>query len=292
MIQMDKLMVWGAWTLMAAVGSLTVWKISKAPKVDPVFAVIENDLNRNPRIPRMAPPPPLPKGENVDIVIRPARPAPDLAYVIWPIMIGEPVEHRPMTVLVLPFAVVGEAKADLDGTTVTWTLQNPPMEKLAAWMTQKTNKPAGFVIERQCEDGPVETVGKVGPEVRSFTDLSTEPRLAYRYWVSVMGEETIRTAYPEVRQTVTKGLNGSAEARTPSITRVKLVGGEKTKAILRVETYDKAQKKWIAKTVMAAPGREIGASGWTLKGLRFDNFTLVADLTDDDGVEQVRSTKD
>ena len=52
-----------------------------------------------------------------------------------------------------------------------------------------------------------------------------------------------------------------------------------------------AQKKWMAKTIVVAPGRNIGMSGWILKGLHFDNFTLVADLTDDEGVDRVQTTK-
>jgi hypothetical protein len=134
-------------------------------------------------------------------------------------------------------------------------------------------------------------IGRVGPKERSFTDLSTEPRLTYRYWVELTGDESVYDSYPPVAKPATKGLHLSAEARTPAATRVKLVGGDKDNGILKVETYDRAQKKWVGKLVQTAPGRAVGTSGWTLNGLRFDNFTLVADVTDDEGVDRVLNTK-
>jgi hypothetical protein len=196
-----------------------------------------------------------------------------------------------MDVLVLPFPVLGTAKAEFQGTTVTWTLQDAPKEALPSHITQKVGKPLGFIVLRRGPEGKEEVLAKVGPEAKSFTDVSTKPLATYRYRVLVTGEETNRSSYPAVQEAVTKGLPGSAEAKTPSNVRVKLLGGDRTIATLRVETYDRTQKKWIAKLVTAAPGREVGSSGWTLKGLRFDNFTLVAELTDDDGVDRVLDTK-
>ena len=290
---MDKLMVWGAWGLMAAVGSLSAWKISQTPKVDPIIATLETDLNRNPHVPRMAPPPALPAWRN-DFTHLIGEPRPMALGCFAPAALGEGRVSDPpprIDVFVLPFPVVGEAKADLLGTTVTWTLQEAPKEKLATGMTQKVGKPAGFIILRQRGTEKEETLAKVGPEVRSYTDASTQPLATYRYRILVMGEETHRSSYPAIQEPVTKGLPAAAAARTPSNVRLKLIGGDKTVATLRVETYDRTQKKWIAKTVMAAPGRDVGSSGWTLNGLRFDNFTLVADLTDDDGVARVLTTK-
>ncbi|HLY74834.1 MAG TPA: hypothetical protein VKU80_12010, partial [Planctomycetota bacterium] len=68
--------------------------------------------------------------------------------------------------------------------------------------------------------------------------------------------------------------------------------GDKTHAVLRVETYDRGRKGWVARTALNAPGDLIAGTGWSLKGLRFEEFTLVADLTDDEGVARVLSTKD
>src|SRR5205085_4946985 len=107
-----------------------------------------------------------------------------------------PPPHKLTDVLVLPFAAPGEAKADLDGTTLTWTLRDAPKEKLQSWQIQKPAKPAGFVIKRQLEGNAVEVLATVGPEIRSYSDLSALPRRAYRYWVFVTGEETKRSSYP------------------------------------------------------------------------------------------------
>jgi len=288
---MDKLMLWGAWALMAVVGALSAWKVSQTPKVEPWIAAAEKALN--PKVRVMDPPPAIPAWNNpwdkTLPVARAIRPGGDVVLPRLMYVDGPP--HPLMDVFVLPYPVVAEAKPDLNGTTLTWTLQNPPQEKLASWMTQKPAKPEGFLIQRQCGDEKAETLAKVGPEVKTFTDLSTEPRKTYRYWVLVTGKETNRTAYPPVQEPVTKGLPEAATAKTPSATRVKLVGGDKDQAVLRVETYDRTQKKWIAKTIVVAPGRDVGTSGWILNGLKFDKFTLVADLTDDEGVERVQTTK-
>jgi hypothetical protein len=295
MINQDKLMLWGAVAIMVAVGSLSVHRVSEAPKIDPEIATLAAEHRKlmndsRPHHPGPGRVPPI-HIAFLDVIPKPRLPHPG-ADRIPPADGGVGVPHRPMDVLVLPFAVPGEAKADLDGATIGWALQAAPQEKLHSWMTQKPAKPAGFVIERQCEDGPVDVVARLGPDAKSFTDLSTEPRMTYRYWVSVTGQETVRTAYPAELKPVTKGLAWSAEVRTPAATRAKLVGGDRSNALLRAETYDKKQKKWVGKTAMAVPGQQIGTLGWTLKSLRFDNFTLVADVTDDEGVDRVLTTKD
>jgi len=285
---MDKLMVWSAWGLMAAVGSLSSWRISQTPKVDPIIAMLEKDLHPEGRV--MPPPPPVPVWNNPwDKTLPQARPVGLGAGDVYVPPPPPPPPPPPAPVYALPLAKVGEAKSDLHGITITWTMSENGIS-VASEMTVLPSKPAGFVIQRQCEDGVAETLAKVGPEVRSFADLSTAPRQTYRYWVLVTGEETNRDTMK--KEMVTKGLPASAEARTPSNVRLKLVGGDRTIATLRVETYDRTQKKWIPKTVMADPGRDVGSSGWTLNGLRFDNFTLVAELTDDGGVVRVLSTKD
>jgi len=290
----DKLMLWGAAAIMVAVGALAFWKASQTPAIDPEIAALKIEhqklMTGSRHFPAPEPVPAVHLGF-VDVIPEPRLANPG-AGVIRLADGGVGVPHGRMTVMVLPFAVHGEAKADLHGATFGWTLQDAPQEKLQDWKTQKPAKPAGFIIERQCEDGPIEIVAKLGPEARSFTDLSTEPRKTYRYWVSVTGQETVRSSYPAEQKPVTKGLAWSAETRTPANTRAMLVGGDRANAFLRLETYDRVSKKWIGKTEMAVPGQKVGKSGWTLNGLRFDKFTLVADVTDDEGVDRVLTTKD
>jgi hypothetical protein len=142
------------------------------------------------------------------------------------------------------------------------------------------------------EDGKIAQIGEAGAKALSFTDLTCKPRATYRYWVVAKGMESDLENKPFPKKDVVKGIDTSVQTRTPSDTRAKLVGGDKANAFLRIETYDRALKKWVGKTSMAAPGQKVGSSGWVLKGLRFDNFTLVADVTDDEGVDRVLSTKD
>ncbi|RPH44610.1 MAG: hypothetical protein EHM91_08115, partial [Planctomycetota bacterium] len=46
MANMDKLILWGAAVVMAAVGSLSVWKISHEPAIDPEIAALAVDYEK------------------------------------------------------------------------------------------------------------------------------------------------------------------------------------------------------------------------------------------------------
>jgi hypothetical protein len=292
----DKLILWGAVAVMIAVGGLFLWQVSQIPAIDPRIAALKVEHEKLMNGPRHMPgPDPIPAYHLgfLDVIPEPRLPQPQ-ADLFRTRLVEVPmtIAHRTTEVMVLPFASLGVVRSDLDGTTLAWTVQDAPQEKLKDWQKQKPAKPAGFIIERRCGDSEPVLVMKLGPEARSYTDLSTEPRKTYRYRVSVTGKETIRTSYPAQLEPVTKALAWSAETRTPSDTRARLVGGDKSNAFLRMETYDRTAKKWTAgKVTMAAPGQKVGGSGWTLKGLRFDNFTLVADVTDDEGVDRVLTTR-
>jgi hypothetical protein len=290
---MDRWMLAGAWTVMAVVGAFGVWKTSQTPRVQAWILASESRLLPDPKTPLMDPPPPVPHWDGLAYfgAVAPARPVQSGAESLPRRIIDEPVRRKIRDYAILPLPVLGEAKADLDGARITWTLLEPQVE-VTYWMNRIPAKPSGFLVDRQFEGGKVERIAKLGPEARSFNDLSAEPKRTYRYWVIETGDESDLSSYPPVLRPVTKTSLLPVEARTPSAVRVHLVGGDRSTAFLRVETYDRTQKKWIPKTVMAAPGKDVGSSGWTLKGLRFDNFTLVADVSDDAGVDRVLTTKD
>jgi hypothetical protein len=62
--------------------------------------------------------------------------------------------------------------------------------------------------------------------------------------------------------------------------------------VIKVESYNRTGKYWAAKTLLVNPSEAVAGTGWKLKGLRFDDFTLVADLTDDAGVVRVLTTRE
>jgi hypothetical protein len=293
MANMDKLMLWGAAGVMAAVGSLSYWKISQAPRIDPEIVSLEKEYGVLWKAPGHSPgPAPAPRIRWDEPVKAPER-AHDWAAFIKPVLVERPIPLTPLPYFFLPVPVPGTAKADLHGITITWTVADREIV-LKDHMVRKNAAPSGFIIQRQCEDGQLEEIGRVGPKDRSFTDLSTEPRMTYRYWVVLTGDESKYDSYPPRNAPAMTGTNVSTEARTPTATRVKLVGGgDGGSAILRVDTYDRTQKKWTSRMVSSVtPGKVVGTSGWTLRRLKFDGFTLVADLTDDEGVERVLTTKD
>jgi hypothetical protein len=114
--------------------------------------------------------------------------------------------------------------------------------------------------------------------------------------VMLTGGETEFSAEAQAGEVVRFYFTNTANTRLFNVAipgaRLKLVGGDKTHAVLRAETYDRAQKAWVGKTALTAPGEMVAGTGWSLKGLRFDEFTLVADVTDDDGVARVLTTRD
>ena len=139
---------------------------------------------------------------------------------------------------------------------------------------------------------PLEWVAELKPEARTWTDLSAEPRQTYRYWVTVTGLETVRSDRSGALVEVSNKPDRPVSASSPSATRVKLVGGDPTHALLQVERYDRAKKAWVAGSpFLAVPGEKVAGTGWSLQGVRFEKFTLVADATDDDGVARVLTTR-
>lgn len=288
---MDKAMLWGAWVVIAATVSLSIWKTEQRPLVDPGITRLENDFDRlwstGPRFPG---PGPVPTGRLgfVEPVAVPV-PIPMDAGHLRTRLVERPENYPTTEVFILSLPVPGEAKSTLDGTTITWSLTEPKAE-LKYWMRRKEARPTGYIIKRQAEDGRIEEIDRVGPKATSYVDLTPQPRMTYRYWVVATGSESDLATRPPVLAPVVKGLDASAKTRTPAATRMKLIGGDKANAFLRSEVYSRAEKKWVGRTVMVVPGRKV--DGWTLNGLRFDNFTLVADVTDDEGVDRVLTTKD
>ena len=295
MSRADKLMLWGAVAIMVAVGSVSFSRVSQAPAIDPEIASLKQDYEKiwsRPAAPAPRVQVPNP-GCKFGDVIRPPEQAQEWAAFIQTKYVGTGVPRPVVNVYILSLPTPKTAVSTLDAATITWSLIEPKVE-LRDWMKRNEIKPTGYLIKRQCEDGQIDDLAEVDAKTFSYIDLTLKPRLTYRYWVVAKGMESDLDPqkYPHPKKAVTKGLETSVTTRTPSDTRAKLVGGDKGNAFIRIDTYDRASKKWIGKTTMAAPGQKIGPSGWVLKGLRFDNFTLVADVTDDEGVDRVLTTKD
>ena len=292
MTRMDKLVILAAWAVMAAVGVFGIWKTAQSPRIDPQIAKLTDEFARIYREPGHPPGdvrfthPAAYFGPVADV-----RPVASGAEDLPLKLVGKGIVHPIVPVQILPVAVMGEAKADLDGVKIAWSLLDPAVT-LQSYHRRSAAKAAGFIVERQNGNGPVEQIAKVGAEARTYVDLSSEPKRTYRYWVTITGEETALSSTPALQEKVEKRAEKASEVSTPSATRVKLVGGDKAAAILKVETYDRPQKKFVGKILTVPPGKEIGSSGWVLKKLSFDNFTLVADVADDGGVDRVLTTKD
>lgn len=288
----DQWVLTGAWMAMAATGAFSLYKGSESPKVDPAIAGLCKEVTAlqdgaskhgpNDRV--------LPFIDPFGPVTE-VHPAPDGSSSFSTRAEGHSVDPKSVQVKVLPFPAMQAARADLDGTVVTWVLEDRAVELLRN-MTRVPAKPAKLSVFRQKGEEAPEAVAELKPEARTWTDLSAEPRQTYRYWVTVTGLETVRSDRSGSLVEVTNKPDRPVSASSPSATRVKLVGGDATHALLQVEKYDRAKKAWVAGSpFLAAPGEKVAGTGWSIRGVRFEKFTLVADATDDDGVARVLTTR-
>lgn len=287
----DKWLLTGAWVVMAAFAGYSLVRIAHSPKVDPTIEKLCQELEKRticggPEKPEMFKPPFQ-------------RTNAGLAYVdpeaarFRTKMVGIPIDHKKYDVQVLPKPVTGWTDGTLDGITVRWSIDADRKVALKDWMERKEAKVLGFIVLRQRGNEAAVQVAELGPKETSWKDLSAEPKQTYRYMVSLKGMEHDRETDPPVLRPAVVESERGASAKTPSATRLTLVGGDKSHGMLRVETYDRAKKMWVAgKPMMAAPGEAVASTGWTLKGLRFIDFTLVADMMDDDGVARVLTTRE
>jgi hypothetical protein len=288
----DQWFLTAAWAAMAATGAFSLYKGSESPKVDPTIAGLCRELTTL----QQGPPTHGPDDRVLPFLdpfgpVTEVRPAPDGSTLFATQAHGKGVEPTDVRVKVLTFPVMRPARADLDGTQITWELEDRSVVLL--WhMIRVAAKPAKLIVFRQKGEEAPEAVAELKPDVRTWTDLSAEPRQAYRYWVTVTGLETVRTDRSGALVDVTHKPDQPVSATAPSATRVKLVGGAETHAFLQVEKYDRAKKAWVAGSpVLTTPGSKVVGTGWSLRGLRFEKFTLVADMTDDDGAARVLSTR-
>jgi hypothetical protein len=288
----DQWLLTGAWAAMAAAGALSIYKGSQTPAIDPGISKLCGELKalehgsacyapNNKRLAFL-----VPAGPVSDV-----RPAPAESSLFRTVAVGHPVDPPVINAKVLPFPVMLSVKSDLDGTVLTWTTEEREVELLRK-MNRVAAVPSNFSVFRQHGLEDPEKVADLGPKVRSWNDLSAKPGWTYRYWVTLTGIETVRSDRSGASVEITNKTDRSLEATAPAAMRMNLIGGDKTHAFMRIETYDRAKKAWVAKTpVQAVPGEKVAGTGWLLKGLRFDGFTLVADVMDDDGAVQVLSTR-
>jgi hypothetical protein len=196
------------------------------------------------------------------------------------------------TLAVAPAAVIDPAslKGELGRTTFSWRLADPPA-RLEPHETPSRAEVKALVIERRRGDGAFEPVARLDGKATSFTDATVEPTRTYSYRV------VVECAADDVCGSCGRKLPAagpaeeSPEVRLPHPWRVRLLGGDAKVAILRVETWEKGA--WVAKQHTVRPGQRVGATGWTLGGLRFEKSTLVANFADEASGEDLElTTKD
>lgn len=186
--------------------------------------------------------------------------------------------------LVLP-PLIYSGTVDMDRARLTWKLAPLSMNDKGV-----RSEPEGFLVHRQVDDGEIEQIAVLGAKVTSFEDLTVQGRHTYRYWVLARGAEGLKTR-EAAAPVVEKEGEGKVEGRTPEWIKVRLAGGDTTRAILNVETYNPLTGRWEGSVAQAAVGQPIGRTGWTLERTRFDRFTLVAELKDDRSEIRVVSTR-
>jgi hypothetical protein len=281
----ESLLLWGAWIAIAGAGALGARTISRIPKVDP--GILREEARLKAEALRKVPPLPADRSwerfQAQQRWLAEARPSPagDWAMYLWPKLVARRGPRVRVPVSVLPGLLEASAGADLDGAALSWKIGPAPVP-LAEWEDARAAAPTGFRIWRREAGAEWEPVAELNAKATSWSDVGAPSDRSLEYRVELKGPEGARSASWEVE----------ASARTPSDLRVKLVGGDAGVAILKLETYKRGERKWSAARVQVRPGGELWPGGWRLTGLRFDRFTLLADVELPDGGSRTLSTKD
>lgn len=269
----ERWMLAGAWGLIVVCGMTGAVCIGRSSSPAPA-------LGTRPRIRVDSPPPIGDRTEEVlrkwQTVIAPVR-VPVTPYVgcITPTILWVEKPAPPSVEFVLPTPLYS-GKVELDRTLLTWSLREPQEGPLV-----KRGALRAIVIHRTCDDGEVERIAVLSPKATSFEDREVRPNRSYRYWVLVRGEEGTKEYRIDHVRLVEREGEGTVEGAVPSWHKVRLIGGDKEHAILGVDSYNPGKGRWESRIVRTSPGRAIGETGWTLDRIRFEKFTLHADVTDD-----------
>lgn len=275
----------GAWALILAGGALGLRGIARGAARDTEADRVMRDVRRKMAGAPVVPPPPM-KAPVVWGYVT-AEPAPLPADAGW-LTAQEHATPRPLeekSVPVLALYAVPQAAGSLDGVALTWTYAQGAVT-LARHERAKDVAPAAVTVERRTGAGWT-VIARLKPEATSWTDVEApaDARSAYRVRVVAPAEPK------ELR--VTAAVGRDAEARTPSNRRARLVGGDAAVALLKVETYDRKARAWAAGAPRPVrPGEAIWPGGWTLKGLTFRGFRLVAEAAVGDGRTVELTTED
>ncbi len=278
----DRWMLAGAWMLIATAGAAGAWKISRIPALDPATARTMAELRQRIRDAAVEPPPPLKRPPTWAYVSAEAPEPPAFGATLLTRFVAREVPHPDRDVPVLALAAAVDARASLDGVTVTWTLERAPV-LLEPNERPKDVKPAGLRIQRSTGGGEWKDVARLAPQAGSWLDAGAAPRTSQAYRVLLEA--------PNAERAAGQGIS-VARARTPSDRRARLVGGDAKVAIVRVEAYNRGSRAWDGRERTARPGEELWPGGWTLSGLKFKGSVLVAEAVVEDGRPLELTTRD
>ncbi len=269
----ERWMLTGAWGLIVVCGMTgLMWAQGPSSRPPPAVARAEPDGGQ-PGPKRERPPEVWVQWQTVMAPVR----VPVTPYVgcISPKIVWKEIDAPPPLEFVLPTPVYS-GSIELGRTLLTWSLREPKEGP-----TVKRSVPQAILVHRTCDDGEVERIAVLSPKTTSFEDRELRPNHSYRYRVLVRGEEGTKEYRVDHVRFVEREGEGTVQGAVPSWHKVRLIGGDKEHAILGVDSYNPGKGRWESRIVRTSPGRAIGDTGWTLDRLRFEKFTLLAEVTDD-----------
>jgi len=275
----------GAWALLVAGGLGGAALIQRHLEPRPVADLPKEPLER--------PKPKKDPGEearrrlaaSLEVITPKILPKTDAAATLWTtIHVPPPPPPAPPVLVIMPTALYS-GTVDLDRTRLSWKLSALSMNTKG-----ERSQPEAILIHRQADGGEIERIAVLDPKVTSFEDFEVQPGRSYRYWVVLRGAEGLKDGN-QAAPLIEKEGEGLVEGRTPEWIKIRLVGGDASRAILNVETYNPLKGRWETTVAQAALGQPIGRTGWTLERTRFDRFTLIAELKDDRSEIRLFSTR-
>lgn len=267
-------MLGAAWAAIAGLGLAGASKVRQIPAVEPEVIRLEQRFEKE-RTARSGPVP----GDDTSRRWREGqswlaegRKAPPLAAMFAPEVIEKTTPPGVREIPVLPSAAAVTAAGDLDGVLVRWSLVDAPLS-LEPHERRVKATPAALRIERREPSGEFRPVATLDAKATSWRDAEAAPGRSWEYRVVVEGDPKARRVETPARAT----------AATPDHRRTRLVGGDASVALVRVETYDRGTKAWSGREAPVRTGTELWTGGPRLARLWFAGFELKAELAWPDG---------
>jgi hypothetical protein len=267
----ESLFLGAAWIAIAGAALAGAGRLSRIPEIDPRVPALERKFREQAAGPRR--PVPADRSEERFRDSRrwtaEARSSPRMDWAASFYSELVPVELPPGVTDqgVLPAVQETTSAADLDGVTLAWKTGKAEA-KLGEYRRRVEAAPSGFRIYRREAGAEWELRAVLGAKSATWRDADAPADRVLEYRVELEGaEDAIRPLEA-----------GETSVRTPKDRRVEVLLLATDLATVRVEAYNRQERKWEGRVRHYGSGDELWPGGWRLIGLKFRGAALEAEF--------------